>query len=118
MTEVLRVWHELLAVKPDRFLVLCDLDIERLLLATAGGNGLEARVEAMMDRVARVVEGALGGSVVLGDEVEPDGVAALGMDIIRRVGESTVLANNDIDDLAMMTTSGEAVDILLLECHC
>jgi len=118
MTEVLRVRHELLAVEPDRLLVLRDLDVERLLLAAAGGDGLEARVEAVVDRVARVFEGALGDGVVLGDEVEADGVAGLGMNIVRRVGESTVFADDDIDDLAVMiTTSGEAIDILLLECH-
>ena len=118
MAAVLRVRHKLLAVEPDRLLVLRDLDVERLLLAAAGGDGLEARIEAVVDRVAWVVEGALGDGVVLGDEVEADGIATLGMDIVGRVGESTILADDDIDDLAMMTTSGEAVDILLLECHC
>lgn len=59
------------------------------------GVGLESRVHAALERLARLGEAGLGDGVVVGEEFEDDGVTDGDGELVRLVGETTGATNLD-----------------------
>lgn len=74
----------------------------------AGGDGLEARIQAVCAEVrARGSKCRLSDSVVLGQECEGNSIAVLGRHLRGSEGERAVFTDVDIDDLCAGDADGE-----------